>query len=130
MTGHWRQSAWTVLAVLSFSAAAPTQDEPPPNVLFVVIDDLNDWVSCLGGHPQAQTPNIDRIAQRGVLFTNAHCQAPICTPSRISMMTGRLPSSTGYSRATRPRKSSAPEDPLCREPVNSLPLALPPMSAQ
>jgi choline-sulfatase len=69
--------------------------EPRPNVLFLVIDDLNDWVGCLGGHPQTKTPNIDRLAARGVLFTNAHCQAPICNPSRVSMMTGRLPSTTG-----------------------------------
>ena len=45
-----------------------------PNVLFITIDDLNDWVGCLGGHPQARTPNIDRLASRGTLFTNAHCQ--------------------------------------------------------
>ncbi|MCB9770401.1 MAG: sulfatase-like hydrolase/transferase, partial [Candidatus Omnitrophica bacterium] len=44
-----------------------------PNVLFIAIDDLNDWVGCLGGHPQVKTPNIDALAQRGMLFTNAHC---------------------------------------------------------
>jgi choline-sulfatase len=65
------------------------------NVLFIVIDDLNDWVGCLGGHPQAQTPNIDRLAARGVLFSNAHCQAPICNPSRTSFMLGLRPSTTG-----------------------------------
>jgi choline-sulfatase len=66
-----------------------------PNVLMIAIDDLNDWVGCLGGHPQASTPNIDRLAGRGVLFTNAHCQAPICNPSRTSLMLGMRPSSTG-----------------------------------
>ena len=66
-----------------------------PNVLLISIDDLNDWVGVLGGHPQAKTPNIDRLARRGVLFTNAHCQAPVCTPSRASLVTSRLPSSTG-----------------------------------
>jgi len=60
-----------------------------------MVDDLNDWVGCLGGHPQAVTPHIDALARSGLLFTNAHCQAPICNPSRVSMMTGRLPSSTG-----------------------------------
>ena len=44
------------------------------NVLFIAVDDLNDWVGCLGGHPQARTPNIDRLAKRGTLFVNAHCQ--------------------------------------------------------
>ena len=69
--------------------------ERRPNVLFIAVDDLNDWVGCLGGHPQAKTPNIDRLAARGTLFANAHCQAPICNPSRASLMTGRLPSTTG-----------------------------------
>lgn len=69
--------------------------QPQPNVLFIAIDDLNDWVGCLGGHPQAHTPNIDRLARRGTLFTNAHCQAPICGPSRASMLSGRYPYTTG-----------------------------------
>ncbi|MEM0927108.1 MAG: sulfatase-like hydrolase/transferase, partial [Planctomycetota bacterium] len=49
-----------------------------PNVLLIAIDDLNNWVGCLDGHPQASSPHIDRLAQRGTLFRNAHCQAPIC----------------------------------------------------
>ncbi|NDH00437.1 MAG: choline-sulfatase, partial [Opitutae bacterium] len=57
-------------------------EEGRPNVLLISIDDLNDWIGCLGGHPQAKTPNIDRLAARGVLFNNAHCQAPVCNPSR------------------------------------------------
>ncbi|SVD06532.1 uncharacterized protein METZ01_LOCUS359386, partial [marine metagenome] len=48
-----------------------------PNVLFIAIDDLNDWVGCFGGHPQAITPNIDQLAKRGIRFTNAHCAAPL-----------------------------------------------------
>ncbi len=72
-------------------APAPTK----PNVLFLAIDDLNDWVGCLKGHPQVQTPNIDRLAARGTLFTNAHTQSPLCNPSRTSIMTGMRPSSTG-----------------------------------
>jgi arylsulfatase A-like enzyme len=47
-----------------------------PNVLFISLDDLNDWVGCLGGHPQAKPPNLDRLAASGVLFDNAHCPAP------------------------------------------------------
>lgn len=66
-----------------------------PNVLLISVDDLNDWTGCLGGHPQALTPNIDRLADRGTLFVNAHCQSPVCNPSRASMMTGRYPHSTG-----------------------------------
>src|SRR5262245_48475286 len=66
-----------------------------PNVLVLTVDDLNDWVGCLGGHPQVKTPHIDRLARRGTLFTNAHCQAPLCNPSRASLLTGLRPSSTG-----------------------------------
>lgn len=66
-----------------------------PNVLLVSIDDLNDWVGCMGGHPQAITPNIDRVAKMGTLFNNSHCQSPVCNPSRASMMTGRYPHTSG-----------------------------------
>ena len=70
-------------------------ESPPPNVLLISIDDLNDWTSCLGGHPQIKTPHIDRLADRGTLFANAHCQAPVCNPSRASMLTGRYPHTSG-----------------------------------
>ena len=66
-----------------------------PNVLFIAIDDLNDYVNCMNGSIHVPTPNIDRLAQEGTIFTNAHCQAPICGPSRASIMTGLYPSSTG-----------------------------------
>ena len=71
--------------------AAPQQ----PNVLFIAIDDLNDWIGCMGGHPQALTPNIDRLAARGILFTNAHCASPACQPSRAAVFTGMTPDKTG-----------------------------------
>ncbi|QDV25698.1 Choline-sulfatase [Aureliella helgolandensis] len=66
-----------------------------PNVLFIAIDDLNDWIGCLGGHAQTLTPNIDRLAARGVLFTNAHCPAPACNPCRSAVFTGRAPNRSG-----------------------------------
>lgn len=65
------------------------------NVLFIAIDDLNDWIGCMGGHPQALTPNMDRLAARGILFTNAHCVAPACNPSRAAVFSGRMPQTTG-----------------------------------
>ena len=93
-------------AALCLTAAAPlsaAEPDPRPDVLFVAVDDLNDWLGCLthaasplgGGHPQTVTPNLDRLAARGVLFTNAHCAAPACNPSRSAIMTGRRPSTTG-----------------------------------
>ena len=79
-----------------------------PNVLFMAIDDLNDWTGCLGGHPDVKTPNLDKLAGRGVLFTNAHCSAPACNPSRASLMTGILPSTSGVYHNPDPwRKSPA-----------------------
>lgn len=66
-----------------------------PNVLFLAIDDQNNWIGCMGGHPQAKTPHIDALAERGTLFLNAQCQSPLCNPSRTSVMTGKRPSSTG-----------------------------------
>jgi arylsulfatase A-like enzyme len=66
-----------------------------PNVLFIAIDDQNDWVGALGGHPLAKTPNIDRLARRGTVFLNAHCNAPLCNPSRTSLMLGLRPTTTG-----------------------------------
>jgi len=82
-----------LIVYLFIVAIAKAQDKP--NVLFIVVDDLNDWVGCMKGHPQVKTPNIDKLAANGILFTNAHCQAPICGPSRASVMTGLLPTTTG-----------------------------------
>ncbi|NQV33232.1 MAG: sulfatase, partial [Phycisphaeraceae bacterium] len=83
------------VSVMPFQPVRAGTESSRPNVLMICIDDLNNWVGCLGGHPDAHTPNIDRLAQRGVLFTNAHCQAPICNPSRTSFMLGVRPSTTG-----------------------------------
>jgi arylsulfatase A-like enzyme len=81
--------------LLGFAGPAFTDETPRPNVVLISVDDLNDWIGCLGGHPQARTPNIDALAKRGVLFTNAHCQSPVCNPSRASMMTSLYPETTG-----------------------------------
>ncbi len=66
-----------------------------PNVIFIAVDDLNDWLGCMKGHPNAKTPNIDRLASQGVLLNNAYCQAPLSGPSRASVMTELRPSTTG-----------------------------------
>lgn len=66
-----------------------------PDVLFIAVDDLNDWTSYLGGHPQTKTPNIDRLVARGTAFTNSHCAAPACNPSRAALMSGLRPWETG-----------------------------------
>ncbi|MBI9072954.1 MAG: sulfatase [Melioribacteraceae bacterium] len=94
------KSIWMALALISWMLFACSTDVSKetmehPNVLLIAVDDLNDWIGCLGGHPQVQTPNIDRLAQRGVLFSNAHSQSPVCNPSRASLMSGLYPETTG-----------------------------------
>jgi len=84
----------TLLGVLCV-VYSPLANTAPPNVLVIMIDDLNGWVGCLDGHPQVRTPHIDALAERGVLFTNAHVQATFCGPSRVSMLSGRYPQTTG-----------------------------------
>lgn len=66
-----------------------------PNVLFIAIDDMNDWVGFLGGHPQAKTPNMDRLAERAVNFRNAHIPAPACSPCRNALLFGIEPFHSG-----------------------------------
>jgi arylsulfatase A-like enzyme len=83
-----------LMAVAALAISAP--DTPAkPNVLMIAIDDLNDWVGCLGGHPLAKTPHIDALARRGTLFSNAHCQSPLCNPSRTSLLLSLRPTTTG-----------------------------------
>lgn len=81
--------AWLGSAPLTAAPAAR------PNIVFIAIDDLNDWIGALGGHPDVKTPHIDALARRGMLFTNAHCQVPVCMASRVSVMSGKLASTTG-----------------------------------
>ena len=71
------------------------RDQDKPNILMIIVDDLNDWVGVLNAHPNAKTPNIDLLAERGTLFTNAHAAAPLCGPTRAALLTGLRPSTTG-----------------------------------
>jgi arylsulfatase A-like enzyme len=80
-----------IYLVLGFSLQA----QEKPNVLMLCVDDMNDWVGFLGGHPQTITPNMDRLAEKGVNFTNAHCTAPGCSPSRNALLFGVEPHNSG-----------------------------------
>lgn len=84
-----------LLLTFSLAFAVSAIADERPNVLFISIDDLNDWTGCLGGHPQAKTPNLDRLAAKGCLFTNAHCPAPACNPSRGAILSGISPHRSG-----------------------------------
>lgn len=77
-----------------------------PNVLFISYDDMNHYVGFLGRHPDAVTPNLNRLAERGVVFERAYCQAPICNPSRASLMSGLRPSTTGVYNNRQPLRFS------------------------
>ena len=85
---------WYIVGTTSQGQDSDQPDEKP-NVLFIAIDDLNDWTDMLKGNPQAKTPHMDKLASKGMLFTNAHCAAPACGPSRSAIMSGIRPSTSG-----------------------------------
>ena len=101
-----------IILFLSIVHCAVTNLSAKPNVLFIAIDDLNDWVGCLGGHPQARTPNLDRLASSGVLFSNAHCAAPSCNPSRTAIFTGISPHRSGLYRNGQSMRQVLPDTEL------------------
>ena len=83
------------LACLTFLLAGHSLAADRPNIVFIAIDDQNDWIGHLGGHPQAKTPHLDRLAAKGTTFLNAHCNSPLCNPSRTSLMLSLRPTTTG-----------------------------------
>jgi choline-sulfatase len=83
-----------ILAIGSLSSPCAFAADKP-NVLFIAIDDQNDWIGALGGHALAKTPHFDSLAARGTVFLNAHCQSPLCNPSRTSLLLGLRPTTTG-----------------------------------
>lgn len=82
---------WLLCLRSAFGAEPATR----PNVLFIAVDDLNHWVGYLGRNPQTITPNIDRLAARGVRFTRSYCAAPVCNPSRAALLSGLRPFTSG-----------------------------------
>ncbi|GAB1308906.1 hypothetical protein KH5_15890 [Urechidicola sp. KH5] len=81
----------TVLTILYAITISAIAQKSTPNVLFIICDDLNDYQGIFGGHPQAKTPNIDKLAASGVQFVNAQSNIPVCQPSRNSLFTGVYP---------------------------------------
>ncbi len=104
MTRYLNYSLGFCLTAGAFSATSA--ETAKPNVLYIIMDDMNDWANYLGGNVQAKTPNLDRLAARGVSFTNAYTAVPLCNPSRTAMMTGMQPFKTGVYNNMQPISNS------------------------
>ncbi len=102
---RWFSLSLCFVLVLAFEVKAAEK----PNVLFIALDDLNDWIGCLGGNPQCKTPNIDRLAAKGVLFTHSYCAAPVCNPSRAALMSGVRPFTSGVYNNNQNWRKAMPD---------------------
>ncbi len=86
----------SVLGIASMYSRRVEASGRNPNVLFIALDDMNDWISTLGGYTgKVHTPNFNRLAKKGITFSNAHCPSTVCNPSRTAILTGLRPSTTG-----------------------------------
>ncbi|MBT4820945.1 MAG: sulfatase-like hydrolase/transferase [Lentisphaerae bacterium] len=96
-------SRWTpfciILVMQTLCMTSWAQDKP--NVLFIMCDDLNDYVTGFGGHPQAKTPAVEKLAKSGTLFSRAYCNFPACAPSRNGMLHGLYPHSASSAWKSR-----------------------------
>ena len=111
ITKHMRSRLLFIAAatLLSSSTDMVVAAEKRPNVLFIAVDDLNDWIGCLGGHSQTCSPHIDALAKRGVLFERAYCAAPACNPSRAALMTGIAPYKSGVYHNPQAWRTAMPD---------------------
>ncbi|MES2569956.1 MAG: sulfatase [Verrucomicrobiota bacterium] len=101
---------FVILLVAPFAAHGADTAAKKPNVLFIAVDDLRDWVGYEKRNPQSSTPNIDRLAARGVSFTRAYCAAPVCNPSRAALMSGLRPSTSGVYENNNDWRTVIPQD--------------------
>jgi arylsulfatase A-like enzyme len=105
MLRYTRPGAFLALVLIMLCASSAAAQTTRPNILFIAIDDLRPQLGCYGA-AQMKTPNIDALAKAGVTFTHAYCQQAVCSPSRISLLTGRRPDTTHiYDLETHLRKT-------------------------
>jgi arylsulfatase A-like enzyme len=95
-----------LLAAWTSQAAGDAKPAAKPNVLFIVIDDLNDYISVLRHYPGVTTPNLDKFAKSALTFTHAYCAAPVCNPSRTAFISGIAPYRSGIYENNQPMRSS------------------------
>lgn len=118
---HFLQSATALgVATATTNLFAKAVNQNRPNVLFLAVDDLNDWIGALGAHPQVKTPNIDRLYRKSTAFRNAHCQVPVCGPSRTALLTGMAPTTTGLY--TNKELAIKPFDPVAEKVLGKTPV--------
>lgn len=98
-----------ILGHVRLLALTAAGERERPNILFIAVDDLNDWVGVFGGHPDTRTPNMDRLAARGVAFQRAYTVAPSCNPSRIAVLAGVRPSTSGVYENNQLWRPALPE---------------------
>src|SRR3954447_13243552 len=97
------------LGMPTFLPAAEQTSATKPNVLFIAVDDLRDWVGYLGKNPQTITPNIDKLATRGLAFTRSYGAAPVCSAARTALMSGLRPWRTGVYENQNDGRTGVPE---------------------
>lgn len=112
-----KRMLWMIVAIALFEPGIPVtriaRGADKPNVLFIAVDDLNHWVGHLGRNRQTKTPNLDRLAAMGVSFSNAHCAAPLCNPSRAALLSGKRPGTSGIYENDQPYEAVlSPQDSL------------------
>lgn len=112
---RWNRTSWIWIVAVLLAWTAQLRPTPvraadtPPDVLFIAIDDLNSWIGPLDTYFGVKTPNLDRLAKRGLLFTHAYCAAPACNPSRAALLTGRAPSTSGVYHNDQPWRPVMPD---------------------
>ena len=109
------QCLLVIATIMATTGTARAEEKPRPDIVFIIVDDLNDWVGCLGGHPDAKSPNIDALAASGMLFSQAYCNSPQCRPSRTSLLTGVYPFKTGTYFNARDRNETKTTTPTIQQ---------------